>query len=37
MNYYHWFKKSFELDKVKIIESLIKGFESSYFIEEEVI
>ena len=37
MGFYHWFKDRFVLDKEKVIEALIKGFESSYFIEEEVI
>ena len=37
LGFYHWFKDQFVLDKEKVIEALIKGFESSYFIEEEVI
>lgn len=37
LSYISWFKERFVLDKEKVIESLIKGFDDSYFLEEEVI
>lgn len=37
LSYYQWFKESFMLDKEKFINAFIKGFEESYFLEEEVI
>lgn len=35
--YRDWFHESFSVDRVATLEHLIKGFESSYFLEEETI
>ena len=37
MTYFQWFKNRFVLDKEKVIDALISGFESNYFLEEDVV